>query len=187
VIRKRILRTVLREIVVTITGGKLRFLLHWQGGDHTMIETRKQKSGEHRWQTDVETERIITELARVLPDGTIAAFLNRAGRRTAKGHTWTKTRICAFRNQHHIVCYREGERAERGELILNEVIEDLGVSKMTAIRLIQAKLLPARQACPGAPWVIARADLDLPAVRAAVHGVRRPLPTDPRQEALILQ
>ncbi len=186
-IRKRILRTVLREIVVTITGGKLRFLLHWQGGDHTMIETRKQKSGEHRWQTDVETERIITELARVLPDGTIAAFLNRAGRRTAKGHTWTKTRICAFRNQHHIVCYREGERAERGELILNEVIEDLGVSKMTAIRLIQAKLLPARQACPGAPWVIARADLDLPAVRAAVHGVRRPLPTDPRQEALILQ
>src|ERR1700760_1382613 len=186
-IRKRILRTVLREIVVTINGGRLRFLLHWQGGDHTVLETRKQKSGEHRWQSDVETERIITELARVLPDGTIAAFLNRAGRRTAKGHTWTKARICAFRNQHHVACYREGERAERGELILNEVIEELGISKMTAIRLIQDKLLPARQACPGAPWVIVRADLDSPAVRAAVGRGRLPLPIDPRQQTMILQ
>jgi len=152
-----------------------------------MLETRKQKSGEHRWQTDLETERTITELARVLPDGTIAAFLNRAGRRTAKGHTWTKTRICAFRSQHHIACYRDGERAERGELILNEVVEELGISKMTAIRLIQDKLLPARQACPGAPWVIARTDIDLPAVRAAIDGGRRPLPNDPRQQTMILQ
>ena len=31
-IRERILRTVLREAVVTISEGKTRFLLHWQGG-----------------------------------------------------------------------------------------------------------------------------------------------------------
>lgn len=71
-IRKRILRTVLREAVVTISEGRIRFMLHWQGGDHTRLETRKQKSGEHRWQTDVETARIVTELARVLPDGIMA-------------------------------------------------------------------------------------------------------------------
>ncbi|MBV8158264.1 MAG: recombinase family protein, partial [Dyella sp.] len=186
-IKKRILRTVLREIVVTISSDKLRFLLHWQGGDHTMLETRKQKSGEHRWHTDVETERIITELARILPDGTIAAFLNRAGRRTAKGHTWTKTRICAFRSQRQIACYRDGERAERDELTLNEATALLGISTMTAIRLIKDKLLPARQACPGAPWVIARTDLDLPAVRAAAGGSRRPLPNDPCQQTMFVQ
>jgi DNA invertase Pin-like site-specific DNA recombinase len=186
-IKKRILRTVLREVVVTITDGKLRFLLHWQGGDHTELETRKQRSGEHRWQTDVETARIVTELARVVPDGTIAAFLNRAGRRTAKGHTWTKARVCAFRNQRQVPCYREGERRERGELVLDEATQELGISKMTAIRLIQDKLLPARQACPGAPWIIAFADLDLPAVREAALNGRRPVPNDPRQEALVLQ
>lgn len=186
-IRKRILRTVLREAVVTISDGKIQFLLHWQGGDHTMIETRKQKSGEHRWQTDVETARIVTELARVLPDGIIAAFLNRAGRRTAKGHTWTKARVCSFRNGRDVPCYRDGERRERGELILDEVIEELGVSKMTAIRLIQDKLLPARQACPGAPWVIKAADLELSAVRDAARHGRRPVPSDPRQQTLTLQ
>ncbi len=186
-IKKRILRTVLREAVVTITDGKLHFLLHWQGGDHTALDTRKQRSGEHRWQTDVETARIVTELARVVPDGTIAAFLNRAGRRTAKGHTWTEARVCAFRNQRQVPCYREGERRERGELILDEATQELGISKMTAIRLIQDKLLPARQACPGAPWIIGLADLDLPAVREAALNGRRPVPNDPRQEALFLQ
>ena len=186
-IRKRILRTVLREAVVTISEGKIRFLLHWQGGDHTRLETRKQKSGEHRWQTDVETARIVTDLARGLPDGVIAAFLNRAGRRTAKGHTWTKARVCAFRSGRDVPCYREGERRERGELVLDEVIQELGISKMTAIRLIQDRLLPARQACPGAPWVIKAADLDLPAVREAASNGRRPVPSDPRQQTLVLQ
>jgi hypothetical protein len=186
-IKKRLLRTVLREAVVKITDGKLRFLLHWQGGDHTVLETREQRSGEHRWQTDIETARIVTELARVVPDGTIAAFLNRAGRRTAKGHTWTKARVCAFRNQRQVPCYREGERRERGELVLDEATQELAISKMTAIRLIQDKLLPARQACPGAPWIIAFADLDLPAVREAALNGRRPVPNDPRQEALVLQ
>ena len=151
------------------------------------LRTRKQRSGEHRWQTDVETARIVTELARVVPDGTIAAFLNRAGRRTAKGHTWTEARVCAFRNQRQVPCYREGERRERGELILDEATQELGISKMTAIRLIQDKLLPARQACPGAPWIIGLADLDLPAVREAALNGRRPVPNDPRQEALFLQ
>jgi hypothetical protein len=49
-----------------------------------------------------------------------------------------------------VPCYREGERRERGELVLDEATQELGISKMTAIRLIQDKLPPARQACPGA-------------------------------------
>jgi hypothetical protein len=58
---------------------------------------------------------------------------------------------------------------------------------MTVIRMIRNKMLPARQACPGAPWVIARADLDVPAVRDAIAGSRRPLTVDPRQQTLPLQ
>jgi hypothetical protein len=34
-IRKRILRAVLMEIVVTIEGDRLCLIVHWQGGDHT--------------------------------------------------------------------------------------------------------------------------------------------------------
>jgi hypothetical protein len=40
-IRKRILRTVLKEIVVTIEGDRLCLMVHWQGGDHTRLEVVK--------------------------------------------------------------------------------------------------------------------------------------------------
>ena len=186
-IKKRLLRTVLKEIVVTIADGKVRLVAHWQGGDHTFFEVSKQRAGEHRWQTDIETKRIVAELARLLPDSTIAAFLNRAGRRSAKGHAWTVARVCAFRSLHEIPRYRDGERGERGEVILNEAAQALGVSTMTVLRLIREKALPARQACPGAPWVIVRADLDVPTVRAAIGRGRGPLTADPRQQPLPFQ
>jgi hypothetical protein len=34
-IRRRILRAVLKEIIVTIEANRLHLVLHWQGGDHT--------------------------------------------------------------------------------------------------------------------------------------------------------
>ena len=81
--------------------------------------------------------------------------------------------------------YREGERAERGELTLDEVAQQLSTSKMTVIRLIRSEILPARQVCPGAPYVIRAGDLGLPAVRHAVAGC--PVSLDPRQISLLLQ
>jgi excisionase family DNA binding protein len=73
-----------------------------------------------------------------------------------------------FRNEFGIATYREGERAERGGVVLEEAADRLGVSKMTVIRLIKDGLLPAKHACIGAPYAIREADLDLPAVRHAL-------------------
>ncbi|MGD4125341.1 hypothetical protein QT577_22530, partial [Xanthomonas citri pv. citri] len=42
-----------------------------------------------------------------------------------------------FRGTHQIAAYREGERAERRELILHEAASRLGINKMTVIRLIR--------------------------------------------------
>jgi DNA invertase Pin-like site-specific DNA recombinase len=184
-IKKRILRTVIREVVVWVEEGRLRLSVHWQGGDHTALEVVKNRSGQHRWKTDTDTERIIGELARLLPDLYIASVLNRLGRRTAKGHTWTEGRLRAWRSNNGIPVYREGERAERGELTLDEVARQLSTSKMTVIRLIRSEILPARQVCPGAPYVIRAGDLSLPAVRHAVAGCAVSL--DPRQISLLLQ
>ena len=60
-------------------------------------EVVPSRSGEHRWQTSVETERSIRELSRMMPDGALAGLLNRLGKRTARGHTWTQARVCSFR------------------------------------------------------------------------------------------
>ena len=184
--RKRILRTVLEEIIVTVKPGVLHVILHWKGGDHTMLEVAKNRSGQHRWKTNATTEQLIRDLARLLPDGSIASILNRLGIRTAKGHTWTQQRVCVFRNDQSIALYRDGERAERGELILHEASKRLGVSKMTVVRLIKHNVLPAKQSCVGAPYVIREIDLDLQEVRRALQNGRA-VSTDPRQRSFDYQ
>lgn len=177
-IQKRLLRTVLKEVVVRVGDSELDLTMHWQGGDHTSLRVPKNRIGRHRWTTEAGTEELIRTLARQMPDGSIAAVLNRSGRRTGKGHTWTETRVRSFRGDHKIPVYRPGERAERGELTLEETAKELGVSEMTVLRLIHRGILPAAQLCKGTPWVIRRTDLDREGVGMAVRaGLRRP-PTD---------
>ncbi len=181
--RKRILRAVLSEVVVNVEGDLINMLLHWQGGDHTALAVRKNRSGGHRWTTDASTSDLIRELARLMPDGAIASLLNRAGKRTGKGNTWTEARVRAFRTSHGIAVYRVGERIERGELTLEEAAARLSVSKMTVLRLIRRGALQARQACKGAPWVIAASALMEPSLAASI-GRRRPVTADPRQKTM---
>ena len=75
---------------------------------------------------------------------------------------------------------------ERRELILHEAASRLGVSKMTVVRLIRDGLLPAKQVCVGAPYVIREDDLDQPAIRRAIENGRAVSP-DARQESLFFQ
>jgi excisionase family DNA binding protein len=186
--RKRILRTALREILVCVQDGEIQLVLHWQGGDHTALALPKNKSGEHRWKTDASTEQLIAALSRQMPDFSIAALLNRLGIRSSKGHTWTEERIRSFRSAHRIAVYRRGERAERGEFTLNEAARELGVSKMTVLRLIQRNILAAHQACKRAPWVIRQVDLLAPAVKqAAAGGIDIAVTPDPDQGTLDFQ
>jgi hypothetical protein len=186
--RKRILRAVLKEIVVRVDGDEIRMVLHWHGGDHTPMVVGKNRTGHHRFVTAAATTELIRALARLLPDPSIAALLNRLGKRTAKDHTWTAARVRVFRNDHRIPVYQEGERAERGEVNLEEAAVALQVSRMTVLRLIQRQILSARQPCAGAPWSIRRADLECPAVQQAVAtGMQDPLTADPNQSSLDFQ
>ena len=62
-------------------------------------------------------------------------------------------------------------------LTMHQAAEALNVSDMVVRKLIAQKLLPAKQIVKFAPWMIERANLDLPAVRRhirLVHTSRRP-------------
>jgi DNA invertase Pin-like site-specific DNA recombinase len=186
---KRITRTVIREIVVRVEDDRLHGMIHWHGGDHTTVDVATKVRG--RWRetkeanTEEKTAALFMALVRMMPDSSIAAVLNRLGKRTISGLSWTAGRIELFRNERHLLAYREGERNERGELMLDEVVAELGVSKMTVIRMIHTKTLPARQVCPGAPYIILREDLELPGVRSAAP--RSPVSSDIRQTSMLLQ
>jgi len=185
--RKRILRTVLSEIVARVEGDEIILVLHWQGGDHTRLSVRKNKVGSHRWTTDASTEQMIRELARLLPDPAIASVLNRAGKRTGHGNTWTEARLRSFRSSHGIAVYRQGERAERGELTLDEAAARLNVSKMTVLRLIHAGKINARQFCKGAPWVIPDHTVSEIAASGRLPALPRPVTENQDQKVLQFQ
>ena len=56
-LRKRLLRAVLVEIIATIKGREIHLLLHWKGGDHSHLVVPRNRTSEHRWTTDAQTER----------------------------------------------------------------------------------------------------------------------------------
>lgn len=183
--KKRIVRTLVHEIVARPQPETLELLIHWQGGDHTRLIVPRNRHGQHRGVTDTETAKIIVALARLLPDSAIAAVLNRLGRRTGLGRTWTEARIRSWRSDHSIAVYREGERLQRGELVLHEVSARLGIGKTSVVRLINAGVLAAHQVCPGAPYVIPAAALSDESVVAALR--RSPPPHNPNQLPLQFQ
>jgi excisionase family DNA binding protein len=187
VTRKRIARTVLHEIVAQVEDDQIHLVLHWQGGDHTELRVKKNRTGLHRWALDGETKALVKGLARMMPDQAIAGLLNRAGKRTGRQNSWTRSRVTSFRSSHGIAVYQEGERLERGEVTLREAADLLKISPMSVHRLIQAGMLPAEQICKGAPWVIKRADVERQEVIDAAKAKRkRPLPENPDQKVFAL-
>lgn len=184
-LKKRILRTVVQEIVVDIDGELVTLTIHWQGGDHTQHQFAKNKTGHHRYRVGEDVVALVQQLARVQPDQGIASILNRLGLRSGRGHTWTDVRVRSFRSDHQIAAYVEGERVARGELTLQETATALNVSTETVRRLIAGKRLAARQACVGAPWIIRAADVQRIAQELRVSA--SPRTVDPKQGSLELQ
>jgi DNA invertase Pin-like site-specific DNA recombinase len=191
-IKKKIIRIVIKEIVAYVEQTNenqqiIKLIIHWQGGDHTQIELQKnQRGGKAHNATDPETIEIISALARIMPDNYMIGCLNRLGKRTASGLTWTPKRICAFRNDHHIPVYKEGERESRGELTPEEVSVELKVSVSKVRKLIKQGILPAKQACFGAPWIIQKESLKSEPVRHAALSSVSSGPLTPNSEQQIL-
>jgi DNA invertase Pin-like site-specific DNA recombinase len=184
--RKRILRTALNEIVVRKEGAVINMVLHWQGGDHTAlhVKLRLNAAGRHHWPPPEDTIALLRELARLMPDRQIARLLNRSGKPTGYGNGWTEQRVRGFRKHHDIAVYRDGEWAERGEITLDAAAQIIGVTKMTALRMIRRGDVKGRQACKGAPWVIKAEDV-------AAFGARKrstgPVTSNPTQQTFEFQ
>jgi excisionase family DNA binding protein len=169
-LKKRILRTVLVEIIVDVTGDppRNRLRLHWAGGAHTELLVRRVRTGQHQRCASGEVLDLVREMAKACDDRTIAAVLNRLGYRTGQGQTWRASRVVGLRHYHGIAA---GARQAQW-LTLEDAAEELGVSNTVVRRLIREKVLPAEQVVRYAPWLIRREDLLSPAVQAAVQAVQ---------------
>jgi hypothetical protein len=184
-LKKRILRTILVEIIVNNTEDPPQHLLHlhWHGGVHTELRVPRNGTGQHRRVARPEVINLVGELSKVCSDETIAATLNRLGYRTGTGKTWRKHSIQSFRHTHRLTNYSHTNQWAT----IHQSAEVLGVSDTVIQRLIRQGILPAKQVVESTPWIIARSDLELPAVRAQMQAVRqgRQLPRhSPNQQEL---
>jgi Recombinase zinc beta ribbon domain len=182
--RKRILRAALNEIVVRREGGFIEMVLHWHVGEHTPLKFKANAVGKNRWTIPEDTLSLIRELARQMPDRQIARLLNRVGKPTGRGNGWTEERVRSFRSHHDIAVYRQGEWAERGEITLEAAAQIIGVTTMTALRMLQRGDIKGQQLCKGAPWVIKAEDV---AAFGAGKQSRRPLTPNPAQRTFDYQ
>ena len=87
-----------------------------------------------------------------------------------------------------ITPYREGERAERGEVTIEEAATTLSLSQSTILRMLRDGTLPGQQLCKGAPWTIRVQDLKRQDVHDNAESRRSRCPSscNPHQKSLDL-
>lgn len=185
-LKKRILREIVEEIVVDEEEQKsrMRGWIHWKGGVHTEIvfsrPTRKRTEA-----AAFDDEATIRMMGEVLDDAQIALTLNRSGKPTPRGDSWTASRVAGFRKRHAIAAWNEKEKKAKGLLTQKETAVSLQISPSSVLRLIKNGILPAKQAFSGAPWIIRHSDLESDAVKTAVKtvqlGVSAPLSQNENQ------
>lgn len=159
-LKKRIARTLIKEIVVDVVDNlEINMIIHWQGGCHTAFTMPKPLSGAIAHKTAVNDIELITTMARRYGDDQIARVLSKLGRRTGKGNRWNQDRVATARRKYGIAA---PVSAQLDPEILNlaQAQRYSGVSDTTIMRLIKLKLLKVEQAAPYAPLEIKRIDLD---------------------------
>lgn len=191
-LKKRIVRALIEEIVVDVdkVPGHVEMIIHWKGGRHSAVHIRRNRPGIHRHVTDRETVELVRDLAEAVEDKDIARHLNRLGRTTGQGNSWTQSRVASLRYANDIPTYDPRRRKEKGLVNMAEAAELLGVSPMSVMRLIREGFMRARQVIPYAPRLIAEGELQAPAIQRAVEAIKargqRPLPENENQKVFEL-
>ena len=126
--------------------------------------TLKVREVDHFLETLRHFHRLMPEYGGKLAYGAVA-YLKADEGAAVYAPVWTQARVSTFRSDHGIPIHRDGELAERGELLIDAAAQRLGVS-MWLYKLIRKGVLPAKQACTdlterdahGEPRLIMQAD-----------------------------
>ena len=156
--RKQLLRTLLDEVNITLhrddADPHASLVLRWKGGaisELTVPLRRRQPA----IRTDEDTIDLIRRLAVHYPDAVIAGILNRQGRRTARGLSYTASRVQSLRYHWRISCHQPSGQPAEGELLnVTAAARQLNIAPSTLLRWLNDGFVAGEQITPGAPWRI---------------------------------
>jgi hypothetical protein len=174
-LKKRIVRTLLREVLVDVdsTAGLITLVLHWAGGVHTELRVPRRRRGQSRTQTPPAIVDAVTSLARICPDTLIAGILNRNGLQTGRGNRWTQERVTALRSHYRITCHNRETHVADGWLNLTEAAALMGLSPKTLRLAVERGEVSAEHPLPEGPWIFARSALATDTAQVLVRRVRQ--------------
>ena len=98
-LKKRIVRTVIREVIADIDAeaGEIVLVIHWMGGVHTELRLPRRRRGQ-RNSTSPDIIAAVRHLVLIANDDLIAGILNRNKLVTGHGNRWTRERVTALRS-----------------------------------------------------------------------------------------
>lgn len=160
--RKRLLRSLLDEVNITVardrSDGRADLVLRWTGGAITDLSV-PLKRRPPAIRTDEDTIDLVRRLAVHYPDAQIAGILNRQGRTTARGLSFTASRVQSLRHHWRIPCHQpSGDPPDGNLLTVADAAAELGLAPSTLHRWLGDGFIAGEQTTPGAPWRIRMTD-----------------------------
>jgi hypothetical protein len=156
--RKQLLRTLIDEANITLhrddPGPHAALILRWKGGAISEL-TVPLRRRQPQIRTDEDTIDLIRRLAAHYPDAVIAGILNRQHRTTARGMSYTASRVQSLRHHWKIPCHQPGatDQAPEGELLnVTQAARELKIAPSTLLRWLNDGFVAGEQITPGAPW-----------------------------------
>lgn len=177
-LKQRIVRILIREIIADVEekSREVVLVIHWAGGRHSELRVKKSESGRGRRCTDPEAIEVLRQMAGKFSDQQIAATLNRLRLRTGVGNSWNVMRVRSARSYYQLPAFAQNDQPR--EVTLQVAARRLNVSQPIVRRMIEEKILPARQVVLCAPWQIPIEALESEAIRKEAakikHRVRVP-------------
>src|SRR5207248_5141296 len=107
---------------------------------------------------------------RKFTDQQIAATLNRLRLRTGEGNSWNVMRVRSARSYYQLPAFAQNDQPR--EVTLQIAARRLNVSQSIVRRMIEEKILPARQAVPCAPWQIPMEALGSETIRQEANNIK---------------
>ncbi len=180
-LKKRIIRTLIRDVVVDVDAqaGEVILVIHWKGGVHSELRVPRRRRGQNSTHTAPQVIDAVRVLARICSDQLIASFLNRNSLQTGRGNWWTQERVAALRSHHGIPCYGAEQRSVDGWMNLTEAAKHLGVNPRTLRLAVEHGEIEAEHPLPDGPWVFNRSALETQVATDLVKRVTRARRDDP--------
>jgi len=154
---KELLRSLLEEVKINVLTdeGKAHLVLRWKTSAVSELDVVWRVPRPAPIRTDEETLELMRRLAVHHPDTVIAAVLNRQGRQTARGESFTANRVASLRRHWNIPCFQAPATPLEGALLSVQAAADqLGVAASTLLRWLNDGFVGGEQVTPGAPWRI---------------------------------